>query len=165
MASLLRNVPLLRASRAASQLLQSSACMSSSKNNNNNTNNSAPSVEGLAYGGVDIRSTTGKPEDEIDVIHWNPKTHPATTLSNTQLLKLIDAGRVRLHKLEDDLGDATRAVEVRRQHLARALANNGVGSEERPATSNLPYKSFSQDSFYQSILGTNCEAVIGYVEP
>jgi hypothetical protein len=57
--------------------------------------------------------------------------------------------------------DADRAVEVRRAHLARALASEGVGSDTAPATANLPHHSFSTRHFYKSIKGANCEAVIG----
>ena len=57
--------------------------------------------------------------------------------------------------------DADRAVEVRRAHLARALASEGVGSDTVPATANLPHHSFNTRHFYKSIQGANCEAVIG----
>jgi hydroxymethylglutaryl-CoA reductase (NADPH) len=85
-----------------------------------------------------------------------------TALSNGELLELIDAGKLRLHRLERELGDCARAVEVRREHLARTLVRDGRKADVSPVA-NLPTGAFDYKAFYTGIEGANCEAVIGYV--
>jgi hypothetical protein len=116
------------------------------------------------YGGVDIpdAKAAAAHSEDIDVNTWSAQSRHPSTLSNLQILKLIDAGKIKLHKLEHDLNDATRAVEVRRQHLSRALTHQGVGSEDKPAVANLPYKAFNERSFYDSIQGYTCVAELSY---
>ena len=87
------------------------------------------------------------------------QVQPVTELTAAQLLELIDERKISLHKLEEHLGDATRAVDIRRAHTKRALKLAGLGTP----LDRLPYRSFNEDEFYTSIEGTNCEAVIGFV--
>jgi hydroxymethylglutaryl-CoA reductase (NADPH) len=57
-----------------------------------------------------------------------------------------------------------RAVDIRREIVSEKLEADGrdVNSERAPF-SNLPNGNFDYQEFYESIFGTNCEAVIGYL--
>jgi hydroxymethylglutaryl-CoA reductase (NADPH) len=82
-------------------------------------------------------------------------------------LHLLTEGTLSPHKLEGDIGDAGRAVHLRRLYTAHALATASptlkTSHEPHRALSGLPESSFDTAAFYKSILNTNCEAVIGYV--
>lgn len=88
-------------------------------------------------------------------------------LSNEEILYLLKTGAMSPHKLESDLGDATRAVHLRRSYiadqLAKASGSTKVTTKGGEAMSKLPSEAFDTGNFYNSILNTNCEAVIGYV--
>jgi hypothetical protein len=62
------------------------------------------SLTSNASGGVDIDAVQITEKPEIDARAWNPKDDHPNSLSTAQLLLLIDAGRLRLHQLEDELG-------------------------------------------------------------
>ena len=85
-------------------------------------------------------------------------------LSNAQILHLLKSGLLSPHKLEVELGDSLRAVHVRRAWVADAISRETKGSIQ-PATAMtaLPAAGFDHAHFYDSILNTNCEAVIGCV--
>eukprot|EP00051_Salpingoeca_urceolata_P026997 m.479618 g.479618 ORF g.479618 m.479618 type:complete len:578 (+) comp21529_c0_seq1:370-2103(+) len=91
---------------------------------------------------------------------------PFASLSDADLLELIQQRKLSLHKLEKELGDTTRAVRVRRQAIQARLQRG----EPFPADDTmpeplaaLPVDAFDAASFYDSIDGANCEAVIGYL--
>ena len=66
--------------------------------------------------------------------------------------------RIRLYSLETVLGDAARAVEIRRQIVA-----GKVRSEQRPSSSSLNLNGLpSKDYDYSRMIGACCENVIGY---
>lgn len=52
------------------------------------------------------------------------------------------------------------AVELRRQFISRCLFAEGHSAS---ALDKLPVKSFNESEYYGSIVGANCESVIGYV--
>lgn len=85
-----------------------------------------------------------------------------SAMTNSEIADLVDAGKLRLHRLEKELGDCARAVDVRREHLRRALAKEGRSAEVSPVA-NLPSGPFDYKAYYTGIEGANCEAVIGYV--
>lgn len=89
-------------------------------------------------------------------------TEELRSLPDEEVVKRLSAGEFPHHKLEILLGDATRAVRVRRKHLEVTLE---AGNVEGATTSlaGLPMDRFNEDVFYQSIEGTNCENVIGCV--
>lgn len=94
---------------------------------------------------------------------------PATLaeLDDAALLHLLKVGSISPHRLESDLGDAYRAVHLRRLYTASCLERT-EGAARTAATparsmSAIPLASFDTPAFYASILNTNCEAVIGYV--
>lgn len=91
---------------------------------------------------------------------WDRASHPPSTLSDDNLVSLVSARKIASHRLEDELGDAARAVNVRRKHLSAELQR--VNGDASPLSS-LPHESYDYDEFYNSILGKNCESVIGYV--
>ncbi len=88
-------------------------------------------------------------------------------LSDAQLLYLLNCGTISPHRLETDVGDAVRAVHLRRLYtasqLAGAPASSKTSSDPFKAISGIPSGAFDTPGFYKSILNTNCEAVIGYV--
>lgn len=86
-------------------------------------------------------------------------------LTNAQLVHLLKAGLLSSHKLESDLGDAVRAVAVRRAFIADSVLRETHGSVDPRAalSTGLPMTEFDYKGFYNSILNTNCEAVIGCV--
>jgi len=73
-------------------------------------------------------------------------------LSDERVLAALQRGEVPHHQLESLVGDASRAVRLRRAHL-------GV---ERP-TDALPCDAFDAPAFYEQVRGANCENVVGYV--
>ena len=85
-------------------------------------------------------------------------------MSNEEIMALVDSKKVPAYRLEKELGDCMRAVEIRRLVTRRSLANEGHGSTAGSPLDKLPYKSFDETAFYNSIHGTNCEAVIGSVQ-
>lgn len=84
-------------------------------------------------------------------------------LSNAQLVHLLKSGLISSHKLESDLGDAVRAVAVRRAFVSESILRDSKGSVDPRAalTTGIPMTEFDFRGFYNSILNTNCEAVIG----
>lgn len=95
------------------------------------------------------------------------KPRTLADLTDNQLLHLLSSGAISPHKLEADIGDATRAVHVRRLFTAQQLAVSASASKEKAAhdpfkaMAGLPMAAFDHNTFYKSILNTNCEAVIG----
>jgi len=66
------------------------------------------------------------------------------------------------HRLEAELGgDAERAVRVRRLYVEAVSAQDGVG--DPAAVLSLPVEEVDGPEFYSSVLGTNCENVVGFV--
>lgn len=68
-------------------------------------------------------------------------------------MRLVDAKHIPAYKLEIVLGDPERGVSVRRQMLARKLANKG-------GLADLPFTSYPH---YSIVNGACCENVIGYM--
>ena len=71
---------------------------------------------------------------------------------------LLD-GSLPHHQLESTLGDALRAAKLRRTYLEVTSAAAG----EPISFSGLPLDSMHSQSFYDSVVGTNCENVVGFV--
>lgn len=88
-------------------------------------------------------------------------------LGNDEILHLLKSGAMSPHRLEADLMDPTRAMVIRRQfvvdQLNRAGSATKVTGKASEAMAKLPAANFDVDAFYNSIVNTNCEAVIGYV--
>ena len=77
-------------------------------------------------------------------------------MSDAEVLDLVAEGHVRTYKLESFLsGDATRAARLRRA----ALDLDDAGLAELPQDET----GMDCDRFYGSVLGTNCENVVGFV--
>ena len=66
-------------------------------------------------------------------------------------------GKLPHHRLETVLGDAKRAVRLRREFLEERAGPGSMVSFE-----GLPVEQLSP-KFYDSILGANCENVVGFV--
>lgn len=82
-------------------------------------------------------------------------------MSDEKIVQLLMDKVIPSHRLEQELNDATRAVAIRRQFVAKSIQQAGIqGAEE--SMQNLPMGRFNEDFFYRSIENTNCEQVIGY---
>lgn len=75
------------------------------------------------------------------------------SLYNDEIVSLVTNGNLPLYALEKQLGNTTRAVEVRRKAIAK-LADASVLE-----TSKLPYLHYD----YDRVFGACCENVIGYM--
>ena len=73
-------------------------------------------------------------------------------------------GKLRHHKLESELGDAHRAVDIRRKYI-EATAAAGGSTESPLSFDGLPTgpHDFDASNFYTSVVGANAENVIGFV--
>lgn len=67
--------------------------------------------------------------------------------------------RLPHHQLEAHLGDATRAARLRRTYMEASSAAAGKGI----AFDGLPLDTIVPETFYESVVGTNCENVVGFV--
>lgn len=113
--------------------------------------------------GIVVRYTSNSATSStFDPLEWNKTQQPLASLTDQQIMSLIDARKVPLHSLEFEL-DAIRAVTIRRAHVTRALVSDRISKEGDDALAHLPVKDFNASGFYGSVLGTNCESVIGYV--
>lgn len=87
-----------------------------------------------------------------------------SALTDNELLAMIAERQLSVHRLETVLGDCSRAVSVRRQHLAQSLyADGGLRPDRESPVNQLPMQGFDTAGFYDQIEGANCEAVIGYL--
>lgn len=77
----------------------------------------------------------------------------AKLLTDQEVMKLVDFKHVPAYKLENVLGDHERGVSIRRQMLAKKLANAAK-------LSNLPFTNYPH---YSVVNGACCENVIGYM--
>mmetsp|Transcript_22620 Transcript_22620/g.31489 ORF Transcript_22620/g.31489 Transcript_22620/m.31489 type:complete len:598 (+) Transcript_22620:152-1945(+) len=74
-------------------------------------------------------------------------------LSDDEIISLVEAGKLQAYRLESDLRDPKRAVQIRRQLLSRNL--NKTPSD----LNDLPVDHYD----YAKIQGACCENVVGYV--
>ncbi|GAM27140.1 hypothetical protein SAMD00019534_103150 [Acytostelium subglobosum LB1] len=73
-----------------------------------------------------------------------------SSLSNEEILAKTECGDIPLYKLEVELGDCSRAVEIRRMALEKKLDKT---------IEEIPHLSYD----FAKVLGACCENVIGYV--
>jgi len=85
-------------------------------------------------------------------------TNDFTSMSNDEVLHLLNTGAIKDYQLEKKLGDCTRAVEVRRLLYSQLLEDNSPSSNHSPLEL-IPYAGYD----YGKVFGANCEIVIGYV--
>jgi hypothetical protein len=99
--------------------------------------------------------------------------------TDEEILADMRTGALPQYRLESETEDATRAVKLRRQWLQdeRAAANGkggagydcaevasvAVDGDDFGPCSRIPHASFDHEHFYDQVLGTNCESVIGFV--
>jgi hydroxymethylglutaryl-CoA reductase (NADPH) len=84
-----------------------------------------------------------------------PEYEKVPEAANLEVLQRLSNGSLPHHQLEKEV-DPLQAVKLRRAHISQSLDN--VESLE-----NLPVSNFDSKHFYESVHGTNCECVIGYV--
>ena len=81
-----------------------------------------------------------------------PQEEGPEALSDAELLVLLRARKLRAYQLEARLGDAERAVAVRRQHVTET-------GRLDDALDELPHRGFE----YERVMGACCENVVGYM--
>ncbi|KAM3938783.1 3-hydroxy-3-methylglutaryl-Coenzyme A reductase isoform 1-T2 [Leptodactylus fuscus] len=92
-----------------------------------------------------------RPIDECLRILRNPEKG-AQYLSDTEVVKLVNAKHIPAYKLESMMESPERGVAIRRQMLAHKLP-------KASALLDLPYKNYN----YSLVMGACCENVIGYM--
>jgi len=89
-------------------------------------------------------------------VHSKEASTPPT---DAEVMSRMHDGTLPHHRLESDLGDAPRAARLRREYLEASSAAAGA-----PVSfEGLPLGGMDTDTFYGSIVGQNCENVVGYV--
>lgn len=88
--------------------------------------------------------------------------HSLKKMSDEKIIELVKNRKISQHKLEYELKksvinnhnpDCIRAVRIRRKWL-QEIEKINIG---------IPFENFDYNEFYNSILGKNCENVIGYI--
>lgn len=79
------------------------------------------------------------------------------SMSDGEILDLLDAQEIKHHNLEVLLQDTTRAVKIRRMYMAGKESENNTHLQT--ALSDLPYEHYD----YDQVFGQCCENVVGYV--
>jgi hydroxymethylglutaryl-CoA reductase (NADPH) len=87
-----------------------------------------------------------------DGLKPNPIDKAIAMLTNSEIVSKVEDGTLPQYKLEGELNDCTRAVEIRRQVLERSLDHD-------VSLRGLPFDNFD----YSKVLGACCENVIGYI--
>ncbi|KAI8911852.1 hydroxymethylglutaryl-coenzyme A reductase-domain-containing protein [Gorgonomyces haynaldii] len=100
--------------------------------------------------GVDIQ--TKKPETPLEILESKLKEEGQQSLSDDEIISLVDGGKIAPYALEKTLQDYTRAVAIRRLLIERT-------SYSKLSESLLPYDHYD----YTKVLGVCCENVIGYM--
>ncbi|KAJ3262308.1 3-hydroxy-3-methylglutaryl-coenzyme A (HMG-CoA) reductase isozyme [Boothiomyces macroporosus] len=95
-------------------------------------------------------SAVSAPEIEELLAKW--KDSGIEKLSDQEILKLVDAGKIASYALEKTIGDYTRAVGIRRMIISRL-------SKSDLTTSALPLHHYD----YKQVFGVCCENVVGYI--
>eukprot|EP00965_Chrysotila_dentata_P244924 6206246-Pleurochrysis_carterae.AAC.6 len=79
--------------------------------------------------------------------------------SDAEVMSQLLSGQLSHHRLESELKDPERAVRVRRLFLETQAASEGRST----AVGQLPINRLDGQQFYTSVLGSNCENVVGFV--
>jgi len=79
--------------------------------------------------------------------------------SDSEVMTSLLDGSLAHHRLEVELGDASRAARLRRTYLEASSAASGA-----PVSfEGLPLDAMDTEKFYGQIVGANCENVVGFV--
>lgn len=82
-------------------------------------------------------------------------------LSDQEICDMVLNGTLKDHELETQTEDALRAVAIRRKVVhAKLGTNSNNNNNQEEILQGLPYEHALD---YASVLGTNCEIVVGYV--
>uniref|UniRef100_A0A7S2I0H4 3-hydroxy-3-methylglutaryl coenzyme A reductase n=1 Tax=Haptolina brevifila TaxID=156173 RepID=A0A7S2I0H4_9EUKA len=87
------------------------------------------------------------------------RSSAAESPSDAAVMTSLLDGSLSHHRLEQELGNAERAVRVRRTYFEATSA----ASDMPIGFGGLPLDGIESNDFYESVVGTNCENVIGYV--
>jgi len=86
------------------------------------------------------------------------KKRPLSEVDDNEIIQLVDEGKVLPYRLEQDLKDCSRAVNIRRKMLERTLSKEDQRAENL-SLGDLPHQSYD----YSKVLDACCENVIGYI--
>lgn len=100
----------------------------------------------------EILSTLKKPS-QPEVKKQKPEYK---SMSDGEILDLLDSDTIKHHNLEVLLQDTTRAVKIRRMYMA---GRESESAQLQTALSDLPYEHYD----YDQVFGQCCENVVGYV--
>jgi hypothetical protein len=89
------------------------------------------------------------------VAQSEPEYEKVPEAANLEVLQRLSNGSLPHHQLEKEV-DPLSAVKLRRAHISESLDN-------AESLESLPVSNFDTKHFYESVHGTNCECVIGYV--
>ena len=99
--------------------------------------------------------------------------HSLSNMSDDDIVSKVNEGAISQYRLESELKksidagnapDCTRAVRIRRLFLqSHKDSLSSLDTDSTKSAQGLPYERFDEGNFYQQVLGTNCENVIGYV--
>lgn len=118
--------------------------------NNSSSNESDVTKSSEIIPTSDNETVEARPLDKIVELFKDGKVK---SLQNEEVVSLVTNGNLPLYALEKQLGNTTRAVEVRRKAIAK-LAGAPVLE-----TSKLPYLHYD----YDRVFGACCENVIGFM--
>jgi len=105
-----------------------------------------------------VKEIRDAPVSVLPVENVETNKRPLQEMEDEEIIKLVAEGKILAYRLEQDLKDNVRAVEIRRKILEQSI-NNNKGATQEPILETLPFESFD----YSKILGSCCENVIGYV--
>ncbi|KAJ3065250.1 3-hydroxy-3-methylglutaryl-coenzyme A (HMG-CoA) reductase isozyme, partial [Quaeritorhiza haematococci] len=80
-------------------------------------------------------------------------------LTDSEIIALVDAGKLPAYSLEKTLGDYVRAVKIRRFLISRSTSTDCLPNDLSAHLGTLPVHHYD----YTKVLGQCCENVIGYL--
>ena len=83
----------------------------------------------------------------------SPSQAGAASLSDTEVMQLVEGKHIPAYKLETVLDDPERGVSVRRKLVAKQLSSGDA------CLSELPYRYYD----FSKVMGACCENVVGYM--
>jgi hypothetical protein len=111
--------------------------------------NEVVEVQKLAQLGEKIQTVLDRP---LPSLNGTLTIAELSEMTDEEILQAMEAGRIAQHELEDRLDDTSRAVTIRRKHLASGISHTFD-------INAIPFENYD----YDQVKGKCCENVIGYV--
>ena len=120
-----------------------------------------PLHECLAIFKSDVSCVCSQPHSQYAVlcterhdIHVSPLQAGAVSLSDGEVIQLVEAKHIPAYKLETALNDPERGVAIRRKLITKQLSTC-----DPSCLSELPYQHYD----FSKVMGACCENVVGYM--